>query len=164
MISGQGGDFGGGGASGEFAAADIGGVDIASATGDAASGLGDAAGEVLGAAAAADEGAVVAIPVVVVFLIVIALALGAGSLALLYFGWDVLLTVAVELSFGYVSARTALRVAREGWLSAALRLTWKPLLGALLAAVLLGALIDHFLPAAHSLPQAMRLLKQAQWK
>jgi hypothetical protein len=115
-------------------------------------------------AAASDEGAIVVVPVIVVFLIGIAVALGAGSLLFLFFGWDVLLAVAIEVAFGYVSARTALGIAREGWLSAAVRLTWKPLLGAVLAAVLLGALIDHFLPAAHSLPQAVRLLKSAQWK
>jgi hypothetical protein len=64
-----------------------------------------------------------------------------------------------ELASGaMVSARTAVRVVREGWLSAAVRLTWKPLLGALFCAVLLGATIDHFIPAAHSLPQAINLI------
>jgi hypothetical protein len=149
MVSGQGGDFAGGGAS-----ADFGGADIA----------GDAAGGALQIAAAADEGAVVVIPVVVVFLIGLAVAIGAGSLLLLYFGWDVILAVAIELSFGYVSARTAMKVAREGWLSAAIRLTWKPLFGAVMAAVLLGVLINHFVPSAHSLPQAVRLIKAGQWK
>ncbi|TWO70995.1 hypothetical protein FN976_11755 [Caenimonas sedimenti] len=149
MRSGGGGDFGGGGAEASFSdGADIGSV------------AGDVAGGALEAAGSADEGAVVLVPVVAVFLIGCAVVLGGGWLMLLYFGWDVLLTVAVELAFGYVSARTAVRVAREGWLSAAVRLTWKPLLGALACAVLLGALIDHFLPAAQSLPEAIRLLRR----
>ncbi|MBC7547505.1 MAG: hypothetical protein H7224_02530 [Polaromonas sp.] len=151
--SGGSGNFGGGGASGDFSNA---------AMPDAALGsdLGDVAGGALDAAASADDGAIVVVPVVAVFLIGMALVFGVGSLLMLYFGWEALLAVAIELAFTYVSARTAVRVAREGWLSAAVRLTWKPMLGALLCAVLLGAVIDHFIPAAQSLPQAIRWLQQ----
>lgn len=149
MQSGGGGNFGGGGASGDF-----GGVP------DAVSGLGDAAGGALDALGSADEGAVVVIPVVAIFLVGAAILFGAGSLLLLFFGWEVLLTVAVELAFSYVSARAAVRVVREGWVSAAVRLTWKPMLGALACGVLLGATIDHFIPAAHSLPQAIKLISR----
>ena len=67
--------------------------------------------------------------------------------------------MAVELAFSAVAARAAMGVEREGWLGAAVRLTWKPLLGALLCAVLLGASIDYFLPQAQSLPQAVRMLR-----
>lgn len=149
FLSGGGGDFGGGGATGDFSG---GGAQASSDLGDVASGALEAAGS-------ADEGAVVVVPVVVIFLIACAIFFGAGSLLLLYFGWETLLTVAVELAFSYVSARTAVRVVREGWLSAAVRLTWKPLLGALFCAVLLGALLDYFVPAAQSLPHAIKLMK-----
>lgn len=148
MQSGGGGDFGGGGASGDF-----------SVDGKAGEGLGDLASGALEIAGGADEGAVVVVPVVAVFLIGVAILFGAGSLLLLYFGWEALLTVAVELAFSYVSARTAVRVVREGWLSSVLRLTWKPLLGALFCAVLLGAAIDYFIPSAHSLPHALKIIK-----
>ncbi|MES2910721.1 MAG: hypothetical protein V4718_05005 [Pseudomonadota bacterium] len=148
MQSGMGGDFGGGGATGDF-----------SGGSDAASGLGDVASGALEVAGASDEGAVVVIPVVAIFLIGTALLFGAGSLLLLFFGWEVLLTVAVELAFTYVTARATIRVVREGWVSAAVRLTWKPLLGAVACAVALGATIDHFIPAANSLPQALKLIK-----
>lgn len=151
MVSGGGGDFGGGGASGTF--------DLPSDT--ASSAVGDLASGALEAAGSADEGAVVVIPVVVVFLAGCLVVLGAGSLLLVYFGSEALLAVAVEVAFGYVSARTAVRLAREGWLSAAVRLTWKPLLGALVCAVLLGGLIDNFLPQAQSLPHAMRILRSS---
>lgn len=140
--SGGGGDFAGAGAEGHF--------------GDA---LGDVAGNALGAAAEADEGAVVVVPVVAIFLVGAAVLFGAGALALLYFGFDVLLAVAVELAFSYATARAAVGVERAGWLPAAVRLTWKPLLGALLCAVVLGATLDRFLPEARSLPEAVRMLK-----
>jgi hypothetical protein len=99
------------------------------------------------------------IPVVAIFLIGCAVFFGTGSLLLAYLGWETLLAVAVELAFSYASARLAVRVVREGWLSAALRLTWKPLLGAVVCAVLLGTTIDHFVPEAHSLPHAVKLLR-----
>ena len=123
-----------------------------SALGDLASGAADAIGS-------ADEGAVVVVPVVAIFLIGAAIIFGAGSLAMLFFGWDVLLTVAVEIAFSVATARAAVGVEREGWLTAAVRLTWKPLLGALVCAVVLGATIDHFLPGVQSLPQAVRVIQ-----
>lgn len=88
FASGGGGDFGGGGASGSFADASSSGEGIASL-----------ASEALGAAAGAEEGSIVVVPVVAIFLVGLAVVFGAGSLALAYFGWDVLLVVAVELAF-----------------------------------------------------------------
>jgi hypothetical protein len=98
------------------------------------------------------------VPVLAMFLIGVAIVGGAGALVLLYFGSDALLAVAVEIAFSYVSARAVVRIAREGWLAAAVRLSWKPLLGALLCAVLLGAAIDRFMPQVDSLPGAVRVL------
>ncbi|HEX2012242.1 MAG TPA: hypothetical protein VJN44_15005, partial [Roseateles sp.] len=53
----------------------------------------------------------------------------------------------------------AWRRQRRGWLGAALRHTWRGALGLLLLGVALGALIDHQLPQADSLPEALRLLR-----
>ncbi|AGU47418.1 putative transmembrane protein [Variovorax paradoxus B4] len=139
---------------GEFAL-DAGGSPGSGAGGSA---LSDAASGALDVAGAADEGAVIVVPVVAIFLVCVAIVLGAGSLVLLYFSWDALLAVAVEVAFSYVSARAAVRVAREGWLMAAVRLTWKPLLGAVACAVILGAVLDHFMPQVNSLPEAVRVL------
>ena len=151
FTSGGGGDFGGGGATADFSvAADAGGL--------ASEGVGRAAEGALEAIGAADEGVVVVVPVVAVFLIGAAMLLGAGSLLLVYFGSEALLAVAIELAFGFAAARTATRISGEGWLAAAVQLTWKPLLGALLCALVLGATIDHFIPEARSLPQAVRLV------
>jgi hypothetical protein len=143
-------DLGGGGGSHDA-------IGIADAA-DGGSALSDVASGAFEVAGAADEGAIVVVPVVAVFLICTAIVLGAGSLVLLYFSWDALLAVAVEVAFSYVSARAAVRVAREGWLMAAVRLTWKPLLGAVLCAVILGAALDRFMPQVNSLPEAVRVL------
>lgn len=42
------------------------------------------------------------------------------------------------------------------------RLSWKPLLGALVCAAL-GALIDHFVPQAETLAEAVRLWRASRW-
>lgn len=158
--AGGGGNFSGGGATGNFGGS---GIDASGPAGAGDAGalesLGDLAGGALEAAGSADEGAIVVVPVVAIFLIGMALVLGAGSLALLFFGWDVLLAVAVELAFSVATARAAVGVERQGWLGAAVRLTWKPLLGALVCAVALGLALDHFLPEVRSLPQAVRMLQ-----
>ncbi len=146
--AGGGGDYGGGGAEASF-----------DGLPEVGSDLGDSAGSALDAVSVADAGDVVSVPVAGVFVAALLALAGAGSLLLLYFGFEVLLAVAVEIAFGYVSARTAVRVAREGWLGTAVRLTWKPLLGALLCAVLLGAAIDVFVPQARSLPHAVQILR-----
>lgn len=123
------------------------------------SGLGDVASGALEGLGAADEGAIVVVPVVAIFVAVVALVMGAGALMWLYFGSEVLLAVAVELAFSVATARALMGAERAGWITAAVRLTWKPLLGALLCAVLLGATIDHFLPQVDSLPEAVRALQ-----
>lgn len=157
LRSGTGGDYAGGGASGDFGGAPGDGLtDMAEAGGE---GLGQLTSGALEAAGGADEGAVVVVPVVAVFLIGAAVLFGAGALVIMLFGFDALLAVSIEVAFSYTAARTAVRVSREGWLGAAVRLTWKPLLGALACAVVLGLSIDHFLPQANSLPEALRLLR-----
>lgn len=129
-------------------AASAGGSLLADAASSAASALGDS-----------DEGAVVVVPVIAIFVIGTLLVVGAGSLAWLFFGTDALLAVAVELAFSFTAARAAMGVERAGWLQAAVRLTWKPMLGALLCAVALGAAIDHYLPGTGSLLGALRHLQ-----
>ena len=151
-------EFGGGRGGGSH-----GHTSLGEAPGDGGgSGLSDIASGALDVAGGADEGAVVVIPVIAIFLVCAAILFGAGSLVLLYFSWDALLAVAIEIAFSYVSARAAVRVAREGWLMAAVRLTWKPLLGAVICAVALGALLDHFMPQVNSLPEAVRALMKKQ--
>lgn len=154
-----GGDFGGGGASGDFGGVWTQALSSGSSGSSDSGVLGDLAGGAVDAIGSSDEGAVVVVPVVAIFLIGAAIIFGAGSLAMLFFGWDVLLTVAVEIAFSVATARAAVGVERAGWLSAAVRLTWKPLLGALVCAVVLGATIDHFMPGVKSLPQAVRVIQ-----
>jgi hypothetical protein len=153
-------DIGGGrgSSSSSHGHANLGGGGSGGGSSGSGSGLSDVASGALDVAGSSDEGAVIVVPVVAIFLICTAVVLGAGSLVLLYFSWDALLAVAIEVAFSYVSARAAVRVAREGWLMAAVRLTWKPLLGAVVCAVALGALLDHFMPQVNSLPEAVRVL------
>ena len=79
-----GGDFGGGGASGDFDGAGPSGLSDAGLGGSESSTLGDMASGAADAIGSADEGAVVVVPVVAIFLIGAALIAGAGSLALLF--------------------------------------------------------------------------------
>ncbi|RRD55936.1 hypothetical protein EII20_13100 [Comamonadaceae bacterium OH2545_COT-014] len=152
FASGGGGDFGGAGAQGAFPLSDA----PQPPGGDTATSMLQSAGDALGGA---DEGAIVIVPVLAVFGTVAAVLLGGGSLLWLAFGWEALLTVAVEVAFAYTAARTAVRMRRQGWLWAAVRLSWKPLLATLACAVAAGALLDHLAPDARSLPQALR-----QWR
>ena len=144
--SGGGGDFGGGGASGSF-------------DGEAAlEGAGRATELAFEAAASADEGIVIAVPLAVVIgaATLIAGALGVAVFGL--FGIEVLLGVAVEIAIASAGGALAYRARREGWLAHALSRTFRPMVLLLLIVTLLGLAIDHWLPQARSLPQALRLL------
>jgi hypothetical protein len=144
---GGGGDFGGGGASGSF--------DV----GDAAQGAGRVAGEALEAAASADEGIVVAIPLAVVVGIAALIASILGVAVFGLFGVEVLLGVAVEIAIAAAGGALAFRARREGWLMHALGRTWRSAFVLLVLVVALGAVVDTWLPQADSLPQALRLLR-----
>ncbi len=146
--SGGGGDFGGGGATGDFA--------------DAASELGQGAlqlsGKALGAAADADEGAVVTVPLIAVLAIIGLLAALLGTVVFMLFGVEVLMAVAIEVALASTAGGMAYRAGRTGWLGRALSRTWQGAFITLLLGVALGLAIDHWLPAADSLPQALRML------
>ena len=144
---GGGGDFGGGGASGDWSDA----ADAVTSAADAGSSW-DLGGLDLGGA---DEGIVIVVPILAVFAGLVAAFFGLGALLWLYFGIDVLLGVAVELAFSMMAARAVVRVERAGWLLSAVRLTWKPLLGALVCAVAVGALADWWVPEADTLREVV---------
>jgi hypothetical protein len=150
--SGQGGSYGGGGAGGHW---DDGAAvpDIAPAS----SGLELPDVDVSGLDGL-DEGAVVLVPVLLIFAVLLVAVTGMGSLVWLVFGADLFLTVAVEVAFALLMTRTLYVVEREGWLLAALRISWKPVLGALVAAVALGLLADWLFPQADTLAQVLRSL------
>lgn len=154
MVSGRGGDFGGGGASGDFGDGAM--ESSSSGLGEAVGGVFEGAGSVV---AESEEGAVVVIPIVAIFLIAVVFFLGLGSIVFLYFGSEALLATAVEIAFSYAASDAAVKIARRGWLGSVFQITWKPLLGALLCAVALGWLFDTFLPNAHSLFDAIRQIQ-----
>ncbi len=162
--AGGGGDFGGGGASASFA--EDAGTNLAGSGVELPQDMGELAADVtgktlkLGAEALdSDEGAVVVVPLLVVLAIAALLMtmLGLGVFAL--FGVDVLMGVALEVALAGLAGGFAWRRQREGWLSRALGQTWKAALAMVLMGVALGALLDHWVPQADSLPHALRLLR-----
>lgn len=149
--SGGGGDFAGGGASGDFSA---------SAGESIGSRVVETGAEALGAL---DEGALVVVPLALVVGLVAALGALLGAAVFMLFGVEVLLAVAVEVALAALAGGLAWRRYRQsegGWLGTALRHTWRGALGMLLLGVALGAAIDRWMPAAESLPQAVRMLGQ----
>jgi hypothetical protein len=144
--AGGGGDFGGGGAQASFDGPD--------ATGEVGEKLLSGAAEVVGAA---DEGAVVIIPVLAIFALLTLAFTGAGLMLSLLFGVEVVLAVTVELAIAVTAGRTIYRVASEHWLNVALHLTWKPMLGVIFCAMTVGFIADYFFPGAQS---AMEVIKQ----
>lgn len=145
--AGGGGDFGGGGASGDWAE-----VDVSSAASGASGSWTDVADV---ADIGGDEAGIIIVPILAVFAALVMAFFGFGALLWLYFGVDVLLSVAVELAFSMMTARAVVGVERAGWLPSAVRLTWRPLLGALVCAVALGALADWWVPDATTLREVI---------
>jgi hypothetical protein len=149
--SGEGGDFGGGGGGGSFDAPDL--RDTAT----------ESAGEVVGGAleiaGAADEGAIVLVPVALVIGLAVVLGSVLGFAVFGLFGVEVLLAVAVEIALASAGGALAYKAGAEGWLGAAWRRTFWPACATLGCLVVLGAGIDHWLPEAQSLPHALRLLR-----
>jgi hypothetical protein len=156
--SGGGGDFGGGGASGSFDPLDGIGTPV-SAAGDAGtSAVSEAASAVAEVVGGADEGAVVLVPVALAIGVALALATVLGFAVFGLFGVEVLLGVAVEIAFASAGGALALKAHREGWVGHAVRRTAGPVAIVLVATVLIGLAIDHWLPEAKTLPQALELL------
>lgn len=127
--------------------------------GDSGLEAGDLAEGSLQLVGSADEAAVVAVPLVVVIGTAVLIASGLSVAVFGLFGVEVLLGVAVEIAFASAGGAFAFRARREGWLLHAFGRTWRPMLILVVLAALLGAAIDHWLPQAGSLPQAVRLLR-----
>lgn len=127
--------------------------------GDSGLEMGDLADGALNLAGAADEGAVALVPLAVVIGIAVLIATGLSVAVFGLFGVEVLLGVAVEIAFAAAGGALAFRARREGWLLHATGRTWRPMLAIVVVAALLGGVIDHWLPQAGSLPQAIRLLR-----
>jgi hypothetical protein len=113
-----GGDFSGGGASASFDAPGAeGAVEVATNVGEKA----------LGAAFSAEEGAIIAVPVVMTVMVAVAIVSGLGFALMWLFGVEVLLALAVELAFSATAGMFAYRAWHEGWLWVALGKTVKPM-------------------------------------
>lgn len=130
--------------------------------GDSAEGLAklaDGAGSLLGDA---DEGIVFAVPLAVVLGLVALLAGLLGTGVFMLFGVEALVAVTVEVALASLAGSLAYKGFTEGWLASALRHTGRGFIAAWVLSVLLGCGVDHWVPAAQSLPQALRMLHVGQ--
>ncbi|MBK6616664.1 hypothetical protein [Ottowia sp.] len=134
------------------------GSSAGTATEAAGSVAGDAASGAVELVCAADEGVIVAVPLMVVVAGAMMLGMAFGFAIFGLFGVDVLLGVAVEIAVASVSGAIAFKAEREGWLTHALRRTAGPLAVVLCGTVGAGMLIEQWFPAAHTFPQVLRLL------
>jgi hypothetical protein len=137
---------------------DLGGSDASEVV---VEGAGRAMSGVLDAAASADEGAVVVVPLAVVVGIAALIAAGLSVALFGLFSVEVLLGVAVEIAFASAGGALAFRARREGWLAEAASRTWRSFLALLLVTIALALVIDHWLPQARSLPHAVQLLRSS---
>lgn len=148
-----GGDFAGGGASGHWS------TEATGSMGKAPAAVADQGSKLLpdwGGIDGLDLEGVVLLPVLLVFGGLLLLFTGAGTLLWAALGTELLLAVAVEVAMALLMARSLYVMEREGWLLVALRMSWKPMLAAVLVGVLVGALCDWWLPGADSLGQVLR--------
>ena len=146
---GGGGGFSGGGSSASFGA-DVDSIDLGAAVEVKSSVLEGA----LGAAAEADEGAVVLVPVIVV---AIAVTLTLGASASIVYNAPVLF--AELLLDGAIAAVVFRRVTARPtthWATGLIRRTWKPVLGIGVVMVLLGIAITLLVPGAASIGDLFR--------
>ena len=154
-IRGGGGDFGGGGATASWTDG------AASGSTGAFDGVGKAASGAMDALSDADDAAVVAIPLAIVLGIAALLAAAMGFAVFGLFGIEVLMGVAVEIAFASAGGAIALKARREGWMAHAIRRTAGPMAVVLVASVLASLAVSYALPDAKTLPDAVRLIRQA---
>lgn len=152
-----GGNFGGGGASGDFGSTALtdagGGADFSAP----ASGL--KLPEVDVDLGGVDEGC---LPILLLFAIALLLftVFGVGA----YLVWQapfLLAEAAFEAALAAGLIRTTRRITAPGWVGNTVRASVLPLLGILVLSILLAALVTHFVPDARTLLEAVRLLLAA---
>lgn len=145
------GSFGGGGASSDFAALPEGGGSL----GDSLPSV-DLPDLDLGGA---DDGC---LPVLVL-LAVAALLLAVFGVGI-YVIWQapfMLAEAAFEAALAAGLIRSAHRITDPGWIGGAVRASWKPLLWVLVITLLAAAVVEHYVPQARTLLEAIRLLLAA---
>jgi hypothetical protein len=97
----------------------------------------------------------VLVPLALAIGVALALATALGFAVFGLFGVEVLMGVAVEISFASVGGALALKAQREGWLGHAMRRTLGPMAVVMALTVLTDLAIGHWLPEARTLPQAL---------
>jgi len=145
-ISGHGGDFGGGGASGAWT--DAGGVaETTSSAGDAAA---EAAGETV--SSLADEGGIILIPIVL-FLII----LFGGGIYLIYEAPAILSEAAFEIVLAATLIKKAKKIDSPSWMGSVFRATWPAFALTLVITIITGWIVMAYCPQANKITEAFRL-------
>lgn len=145
IVSGGGGDFAGGGASGAFRAF----APVTPDHGGVGSSLSSVAGDAVDAVSDADE---VAIPLVV---IVFAVGIALASLYVIYAAPVLLAEVLVDSGVSYALVRRLPEADRPHWLASAFRRTVLPLVVTAVFVSVLGAVMASVVPGAVSIGQVM---------
>ncbi len=124
-------------------------------------GIGDGASSAIEALGSADEGAVVAIPLVVLLGLATLVAAALGFVIVGLFGIEVLLGAAVEIAVASAGGAIALQAGCGGWAIHVVQRTAGPMAAALVAGVLASMMVAHWIPDAETLPDAFRALSSA---
>lgn len=156
LPTGGAGSFGGGGASGDFAGAGVadgGNVGLSGASSGIK--LPDIDLDIGGG----DDGCLAAL-----LLMVIAAALLAVFGIGFYLVWQapsLLAEAAFEAALAAGLIKSTRRITDPGWVGGAMKASWLPLLGILVLTALLAFIVEAFVPEAHTLLEAVRLLAAA---
>jgi hypothetical protein len=145
-ISGHGGDFGGGGASGSWT--EVGGM-----AAESASTVGDTAAEAAGEAVSgiADEGGIILIP-----LIILLIVLFGGSIYLIYEAPVIFSEAAFELVLATTLVKKAKSIDNPNWMGSVFRATWPAFALTLGITVIAGWAIMSYCPQAIRIIDAFR--------
>jgi hypothetical protein len=150
-FSGSGGEFAGGGASGDFdIGSDAATEGIASAAvSDASSGAAEGVGDVVGGVgdALGDDGGVAAIVVIAVLAILLLAVLGA-SVYVIYQAPMILSEAALQGVLAASLTKHTKAMAQSDWVGSVFKATWKPFACMLLVALMCGAVLHTYFPAA----------------
>lgn len=145
-MTGHGGEFGGGGASGAWS--DAGSVtETASTVGDAASG---AAGEAV--SGLADEGGIILIPLII-FLIV----LFGGGIFLIYQAPVIISEAAFELILATTLIKKTRAIDTPNWIGSVFRATWPVFALTMLVTVIAGWVLMSFCPQATKITEVFQI-------
>ena len=158
IFRGQGGDFGGGGASGAWDSVSAAAQDISSsavesvgsAVESASEGVADTAGEAV--SGIADEGAIILIPLAILFLVIF----GAGAY-LIYEAPVILSEAAFEFLLASSLIKGAKKMDKPDWMGSVFSATWIPLAITAVVVIIVAQIVTSHCPLAVSIKDLLNI-------